>query len=114
MVGAIALRDAALVARAIRRVGARKRSQAHRRHEIAFDGRDDRARHRVVDEREREAADGEDLIRAHARVHAARDMIGIDDVVEAAGRRVPEARAKSRLRAIGHCGVAATGQRAAR
>src|SRR5258706_4476623 len=66
MIGAIALCDATFATRLVGGIALRKRAQAQRREEFALDGRDDRPRPFVVDQRGRQTAYREDLVRPQA------------------------------------------------
>ena len=63
MIGGVARRGAAFVARRVAGLAGRERAQAERRQQAAFDGVDDAPRAIAVDQRVRQSADGEDLIR---------------------------------------------------
>ena len=72
MVGAVALADAALVARRVARLVGGERAEAERCQETHLDGIDDSARPLALEHREGQTADRENLVRAEGRMSASR------------------------------------------
>src|SRR5262249_29105748 len=99
VIRAVALADAALVVRGIGGRSRRERAEADRRLEPRLHRVDDATRLLALEDRERQAADGQDLVRPEAAVHRPGAMVGIDDVVQAAEELVPEPRLEARARA---------------
>ena len=60
--------DAAFVTRRVAGLAGRQRAKAQRREQLRLDGVDDAARALAVEQRERQPADGEDLVRAQGGV----------------------------------------------
>src|SRR5439155_2600602 len=91
MVRAVALADAALVAGPVSRLVGRERAESERRQQPCLDGIDDAAGALSLEHRERQAPDGEDLVRAEGAIYGAAPVVDVDHVVEAAARLIPEA-----------------------
>src|SRR5439155_3074102 len=96
----IALADATLIPRCVALRAGCQRPQTERGPELPLDGVDDLAGALALQEGVRQASDGEDLVGAQGGIEPAGYVIGIDYVVEAAGRGVPEA-AREALHALG-------------
>src|SRR5262249_57825248 len=94
VVTAVALRHATLVLRAIARLARREGPRSHRRPQLGEGRVDDLACAAGVQNRERQAAGGEDLIGPQRGVRRSRHVIHVDHVVEAVSLLVPEALAE--------------------
>src|SRR5439155_18092972 len=90
VVRAVALADPALVAGPVSRLVGRERAESERRQQPCLDGVDDAAGALAFEHGERQAADGEDLVRAEARIHSAAPAVDVDHIVQAASCLVPE------------------------
>ena len=103
----VARRRITLVARCVSRFARRERSQPERRHESCFDRFDDRACARSLDDRQRQPADREDLVRPERVVARARHVIHVDDIgkITAIPEPVSNCRAATRERFRGRDAV---------
>src|ERR1700693_6071061 len=88
----VALRDASGVMAGIVGISGVESPQPERRPEPLLDRVHDAARRLPLEQRDREPADGEDLVGTEARVESPRDVAAVHDVVEEASLLVPEAR----------------------
>src|SRR5215470_16515638 len=96
MIGAVALAHAAFVMWNVSRLAGRERAQAERRPEARLDSGDDFRGPLAVEESDRQAADGKDLIGAKRGIDGAGTMIDVDDVVKTAVVLVPKTSAERR------------------
>src|SRR4029079_12801972 len=94
VVGLVAIRGGARTRSAIARLTRRQRSQAEGRQQRPPHDVDDAPSAIAADHAYRQAADGQDLIGSQCRVRAARDVVLVHDVEEAAALLVPETAAK--------------------
>src|SRR5207247_4702079 len=106
VVRAVALARAARVARRVAGLTGGERAEAERGHEPRLDRVDDAARPRPLEHRERQAADGQDLVRPERRVDRPGPVVDVDDVGEMAARLVPEARHEGAPRPLVEIGPA--------
>src|SRR5207237_478215 len=90
MVRAVALADPTLVAGPVPRLVGCEGAEADGCQQPRLDGVDDAAGAFSLEHGERQAADGEYLVRAEARVHGAAPVVDVDHIVEATAGLVPE------------------------
>src|SRR5712691_2424145 len=95
MIGPVPLKHTPFVPRGIAGLPWCQRTQAKRGPEASLDRFHDAAGLVALEEREREPADGEDLVRAQGRVRYAGLMIAVDDIIEASGRFIPKSLAEA-------------------
>ena len=92
MIRAIAQRRGTDAGPLVSGVARREGAQAHRRPQRFFDGVDDASCPLSRQESDAEPADCENLVGSKEVVRPTGDVIDVDDVVETAARRIPEAR----------------------
>src|SRR5262249_5946183 len=95
VVGAVPLPWSAFVTADVGGIRRRQRSQTERRRETRLDGVDDAPSGLALEDREREPADGEDLVRPDRGIRLARPVIRVHHVVETPRRLVPESLVES-------------------
>ncbi len=108
VIGNIPARRVAFVPCRIGRFTWRQRPQTDRRQQSVLDGIDNPSRAFSLNQRKRQPANGQNLIRAEGVVAGAGNMINVDDVRQMTGRFVPktfEKRAASSLESLAPRGV---------
>ena len=91
VIGAVARERRAFVVRDVAGLAGRQRPQSERRQQPMLDRLDHASGTIRIEQPLRQAADGEDLVRAARGVDPARHVIDVDHVVQTPGVRVPEA-----------------------
>src|SRR5262249_34668757 len=102
VIAAVALNRTSLVATAVGGIARRQGTRTERGDQVLLRDRDDRLRAVSFEDGKGQTADGEELVRADARVVAPRFVVDVHDVVEATRHRVPEPLEETLLRTVAH------------